>query len=72
MPIIVAKDNKTKMIMARAAPSKGLDRVAVGTVKKMVVRLGCKRVVARSVNMPAILALKEAVRRKSDVERASE
>ena len=26
MPIIVAKDNKTKMIMARVAPGKGLDR----------------------------------------------
>ena len=34
MPIIVAKDNKTKMIMARVVPSKGLDSYAVETVKK--------------------------------------
>ena len=29
MPIIVAKDNRTKMIMARVVPSKGLDSYAV-------------------------------------------
>ena len=29
MPIIVAKDNKTKMIMARVVPSKGVDSYAV-------------------------------------------
>ena len=34
MPIIVAKDNKTKMIMARVVPSKGLDSYAVETVKR--------------------------------------
>ncbi len=34
-PIIVAKDNKTKMITPRVAPSKG-DSYAVETVKKTV------------------------------------
>ena len=34
MPIIVAKDNKTKMIMAMVVPSKGLDSYAVETAKK--------------------------------------
>ena len=38
MPIIVAKDNKTKMIMARVVPSKGLDSYAVETVKKRLIR----------------------------------
>ena len=38
MPIIVAKDNRTKMIMARVVPSKGLDGYAVEIVKKMVER----------------------------------
>ena len=33
MPIIVAKDNKTKMIMARVAPGKGLDTCAVESEK---------------------------------------
>ena len=43
MPIIVAKDNKTKMIMARVVPSKGLDSYAVETVKRMVERLGTRK-----------------------------
>ncbi len=45
MPIIVAKDNRTKMIMARVVPSKGLDSYAVETVKKMVERLRYKKVI---------------------------
>ena len=63
MPIIAAKDNRTKMIMARFVRSKGLDIYAVETVKKMVERLGYKKVIMKSDNEPAILALKEAVRR---------
>ena len=39
MPIVVAKDNRTKMIMARVVPSKGLDGYAVEIVKRMVERL---------------------------------
>ncbi len=38
MPIVVAKDNRTKMIMARDVPSKGLDSYAVESVKKMIDR----------------------------------
>ncbi len=68
MPIIVEKDNKTKMIIARVVPSKELDSHAVETVKKMVERLGYKQIIMKSDNEPAILALKEAVRRESDVE----
>ncbi len=30
MPIIVAKDNKTKMIMARVVPCRGVDSYAAG------------------------------------------
>ena len=44
MPIVVAKDNRTKMIMARVVPSKELDGYAVEIVKKMVERLGYKRI----------------------------
>ncbi len=64
MQIIVAKDNKTKMIMARVVPSKGVDSYAAETVKKMVERLGYRKIIMKSDNEPAILALKEAVRRK--------
>ncbi len=38
MPSIVAKENQTMMIMARVAPSKGVDTYAVDAVKKMVER----------------------------------
>ena len=68
MPIVVAKDNRTKMIMAGVVPSKELDSYAVETVKRMVERLGYKKVIMKSDNEPAIPALKEAVRRESDVE----
>ncbi len=37
-------------------------------MRRMVEQLGCKRVIARSDNEPAILALKEAARRECDVE----
>ena len=37
-------------------------------VKKMIEQLGYRRVTFRSDNEPAILALKEAFRRESDVE----
>ncbi len=67
MPIVVAKDNKTKMIMARVVPSKGLDNYAVKTVKKMMERMGHKKIILKSDNDPAIFALKKAVRRESDV-----
>ena len=72
MPIIVAKDNRTKMITARVVPSKGLDSYAVQSVKRMIERLGYKKIIMKSDNEPAILALKEAVRRETDVEIVTE
>ena len=33
-PIIVANDDKTKMIMAKVAPSKGVEKYAVEVVKQ--------------------------------------
>ncbi len=68
MPIIVAKDNKTKVIMARVVPSNGLDSYVVETAKKMVERPGYRDIIMRSGNEPAILALKEAVRRERERE----
>ena len=64
MPIVVAKDNRTKMIMARVVPSKALDSSAVQSVKRMVERLGYKKVIMKSGKEPAILAVKEAARRE--------
>ncbi len=74
MPIVVAKDSKTKMIMARVAPRKELDSYAMETVKKMVEKLLREKIILRSDSELPISALKEAVRterervREGDVE----
>ncbi len=52
------------MIMERAKPSKGLDSYGVETAENMAQRLGHKKITMRSDSEPAILALKEAVRRE--------
>jgi hypothetical protein len=72
VPTVVAKNNKTKKIMARAVPGEELDSYTVETVKKMVERLGHKKIIVRGDVETAILALKESVRRGSDVEIALE
>ncbi len=72
MPALVMKDQRTRLVTARVVPSKGLDAYAVGRLKKDVEQLGHRRIVTKSDNEPAILALKEAVRRESDVEIAVE
>ena len=48
MPIIVMKDSKTRMLMARVAPSKGAEGYASGEVKKTIEKLGHKKVVLRA------------------------
>ncbi len=68
VPSDAAADNKTKMTVARVAPSKGVESCTVETVKKMVERLGHRKIIRRSDDGPAILALKEAVRGESDAE----
>ena len=47
MPALVMKDHKTKTVMARAVPSKGLDAFAIGRMKKDIEQLGYRRVVTR-------------------------
>ncbi len=66
LPIAVAKDSKTKIIMARVAPSKRVDSYAVEIVKEGAERLGHKKIIMQRDNEPATLALKEAARRESD------
>ncbi len=48
MPIVVAKDSETKMIIERVVPSKGVDRYAVGTLKEMVERLGHEKIIMKA------------------------
>ncbi len=68
MPIIVVKDDKTKLVMAKVVPSTGLQEYAVDAVRKFVEQLGYNKIIMKSDSEPAILALKEAVRRETSVE----
>ncbi len=65
---MVAKDEKTKTITAKVVPSKGMDACAVESVRTALEQLGNMRITPRTDNEPAILALREAVRRESELE----
>ncbi len=67
MPIVVVKDDKTKLV----TPSKGVQVYRVEVVRKLVEQLGYNKVIINSDNEPAILALKEAVGRERRVWRLS-
>ncbi len=67
-PIIVAKDNKTKMVMAKVAPRTGAQESVLEVVRKFVEQVGHDKVIMKSNGEPAILALKEAVRREASAE----
>ncbi len=62
------KDEKTKMTAAVVVPSKGVDTCAVESVRKALEQLGHRRITLKSGNEPAIFALKEAVRKESDLD----
>ena len=68
MPILVAKDSRSKMLFSRVVPRKGLDEYAVGALKMIIEQLGYKKAVMKSDNEPAILLLKDLVRKETDVE----
>ncbi len=64
VPTIVSKDSKTKKIMAKAVPSKGVESYAAEVAKKMIEQFGYRKAILRSDGGPACLVLKEAVRRE--------
>ncbi len=49
-PVIVTKDSKTKMIMAKAAPTKGVENYVMELAKKIIEQLGYRRAMLRSDN----------------------
>ena len=68
MPILVAKDinqdgTGTGMIFAYVVPQKGVQPYAVKTLAGIVAQLGHQEVILRSDGEPAIVALKEAVKK---------
>ncbi len=56
------------MIMASVVPNKGLREYAVEVFRRFVGQLGYKKAILKSDNEPAILSLKEAVRRETSLE----
>ncbi len=62
----MVKDERTKIITAKVLPSKGGDAYAVESARKALEQLGRRRIILKSDSEPAILALKEAVRRERD------
>ncbi len=64
MPIAAVKDNNAKTLMAKAAPNQGVSKYAVEVASRFAEQLGYNKVILKSDSEPAILALKEAVRRE--------
>ena len=68
LPIVVLKDERTKMITAKVVPSKRVGAYAVYSLRNAQEQLGRRRIILRSDSEASILALKEAVRRESETE----
>jgi len=68
MPILVMHDRASKTIFADVVPATGLNPYAVARMKANLESLGYKRVVIKTDQEPAIMALKEAVVRETHME----
>ena len=66
MPMLVLKDSRTKVTLARVVPKKGRDQYAIERLQKDIANLGYKKMILKSDNEPAIVALKEAVKRERE------
>ena len=67
-PVIVLKDRKAGTVKAHMVEEKGINAFAVKRIGQDLALLGYKRIVFKSDNEPAILALKQAVKNESAVE----
>ncbi len=63
MPILVLNDRTSGMMYASVVPRKGVDSYAVKRVARLLTMLGYRRIIFKSDNEPAILALQDAVAR---------
>ena len=66
MPILAIKDRKTGMMQSRVVPAKGNDKYAIKRLVKDIELLGYKKIILKSDNEVAIMALKQAVKRERD------
>ena len=67
-PVIVLKDRKSGTVKAHMVEEKGVNVFAVKRLVQDVALLGYKRIVFKSDNEPAILALKHAVKNECPIE----
>ena len=66
MPILVLKDSRTKVALSRVVPHKGRDQYAIERLQQDIANLGYKKLILKSDNEIAIIALKQAVKRERD------
>ena len=66
MPILVLKDSRSKVALARVLPRKGKDPYAIQRLQTDIANLGYKKLILKSDDEKAIIAFKEAVKRERD------
>ena len=64
MPVLVIKDERSKVILAEVVPRKGLHEHTVEQGVKMVMAFGYERVILKSDQEPSIMAMKGAIRER--------
>ena len=68
MPFMVVKDRKSKKMWAFIVKEKGVNPYAVKKLAKILSGTGYRRVILKSDQEPAVMSLKEAVKREIDIE----
>ena len=66
MPIFVIKDENSKRVSSHVVPEKGRDPHAIKVLRHEIEILGYKKIILKSDQVPAIMALKESVKRERD------
>ena len=66
MLMLVLKDSRSEVALSRVVPKKGKDTYAIERLQKYIANLGYKKLILKSDNEVAIVALKEAVKRERD------
>ena len=66
MPFLVVKDRKSKKLWAFIVKEKGLNPYAVKKLAKILSGTGYGRVIIKADQEPAVMSLKEAVKRELD------
>ena len=61
LPIIVIRDHGSKSTFSHAVPAKGMDKYAIRQCAHSISTLGHRKIILKSDNEPAIMALKHRV-----------